>query len=102
MKILCICARGNSRSVALAWILKDHMNLDAIAIGIESAGQEAKDLLFKWADRIILVDKQFEDRIPEEFKDKLKIFDVGGDRFFRGFEPELITMFVDYINKEGL
>ena len=102
MKILCICARGNSRSVALSWILKDHLHLDALAMGLEANSEETKEMLYKWADRIILVDKNFLDFIPEQYRAKLKIFDVGGDRFFRGFEPELLQMYVDYINKEGL
>ncbi len=101
MKILCVCARGNSRSVALAYILKDQMNLDAIAIGIEAASEETKEMLYKWADKIILVDKTL-DKIPEKYRSKLKIWDVGRDRFFRGFEPELLQIYTDYIKKEGL
>ena len=102
MKILCVCSRGNSRSVALAWILKDHLHLDALAMGIDTNSEETKNVLYDWADRIILVDKIFEERIPKEYKTKLKIFDVGGDRFFRGFEPELLQIYINYINKEGL
>lgn len=102
MKILCVCARGNSRSVALAWILKDHLGLDAIAMGIEANSPETKDMLFKWADKIVLVDKSFEPQIPDEFKPKLKIYDVGGDRFFRGFEPELLNMYSEYLQKDPL
>ena len=102
MKILCICARGNSRSVALAWILKDHLGQDAIAMGIEAASKKTKEMLYKWAEKIILVDNQFLDQIPEEYKEKTKVWHVGGDRFFRGFEPELLQMYVNFINTEGL
>lgn len=102
MKILCVCARGNSRSVALAWLFKDHLNQDAIAMGIRAAGDEVKYLLYKWAEKIILVDEEFKDEIPEEFRDKLKIWHVGGDRFFRGFEPELLQMYIDYMNNDPL
>lgn len=102
MRVLCICERGNSRSVALAWILKDHMNQEAIAVGIRTMGQETKDLLFKWADRIILVDKRFEPEIPEEFRQKTKVWDVGPDKFFRGFDQELLNTYLSYLNGEGL
>jgi predicted protein tyrosine phosphatase len=102
MKILCICARGNSRSVALGWILKDHLGHDAIAMGIEVASPETQNMLFDWAEKIILVDKTFENKIPNKYKNKLKIWDVGGDRFFRGFEPELLNMYTNYLNTEGL
>ena len=102
MKILCICARGNSRSVALAYLLKDHLNLDAIAMGIEAASDETKEMLFNWADKLILVDNQFENKIPDQYKNKLKIWHVGGDRFFRGFEPELLNMYAEHINNGEL
>lgn len=102
MKILVVCARGNSRSVALAWILKDHMNLDAIAMGIRAAADDTKDMLYKWADKIILVAGAFKDEIPEEYRGKLKVWDVGEDRYFRGFEPDLLQQYTDFLSKEGL
>ena len=102
MRILCLCERGNSRSVALAWILKDHMGQNAIASGMRTMDDETKELLYKWADRIILVDKNFEPEIPEQYKLKLKIWDVGPDRFFRGFEQSLLDTYVKYINEEGI
>ena len=102
MKILCLCERGNSRSVALAWILKDHMGHNAIASGMRTMDDETKELLYNWADRIILVDKIFESEIPGQYKPKLKIWDVGPDRFFRGFEQSLLDTYVKYINEESL
>lgn len=100
-KIVTVCARGNSRSVALAFIFKDVLGHDAVAIGIESAGDDLKELLFTWADKIILVDETFKDLIPNKYKDKLLVWHVGVDRFFRGFEPDLLDMYKDYIEKEG-
>ena len=102
MRILCLCERGNSRSVALAWILKDHMGHNAIASGMRSMDDGTKKMLYEWADRIILVDKSFENEIPEEYKSKLKVWDVGPDRFFRGFEQSLLDTYVKYINEEGI
>ena len=102
MKILCLCERGNSRSVALAWILKDQMGHDAIAGGMRTMSDRTKRILYKWADKVILVDKTFENEIPEEYRNKLKVWDVGPDRFFRGFELELLNMYTNFINAEGL
>lgn len=99
-KILTICAMGNSRSVALAFSLKE-MKYDAIAMGIEIASDDTQKMLFEWANKIILVDKRFEHKIPEIYKEKLLIWDVGGDRFFRGFEPELMDMYTTYWKMEG-
>lgn len=104
-KILVICARGNSRSVALAYVFKDYLQQDAIAIGIEAANKDTKQMLFKWAEKIILVAGEFEEKlrkeIPKKYIDKLLIWNVGGDRFFRGFEPELLEIYKDYIKIEG-
>ena len=104
MNILCLCERGNSRSVALAWMFKDYMlpAHNAIAGGMRTMDDETKKMLYEWADRIILVDKMFENEIPEEYKLKLKIWDVGPDRFFRGFEQSLLDTYVKYINEEGI
>lgn len=96
MKVLTICERGNSRSVCLAHILKD-IGHDALAMGILSASEETKEMLFEWAEKIILVDKRFEDKIPEKYKGKLVIYDVGPDRYFMGHHPELDQMFKNYL-----
>lgn len=101
MKIVCICERGNSRSVALAWLLKDGLGWDAVAIGIRAAGPELKSFLYQWADKIILVDAQFTSEIPEEYREKLLVWDVGLDRYFRGFEPSLLQLYKDYMRTEG-
>ena len=100
MKILCLCERGNSRSVALAWLLKDGMGFDALAIGMRAASEETKNMLYQWADKIILVDKDFEDEIPDEHKNKLRVWDVGKDRFFGGFSRELLAMYRNYMARD--
>ena len=98
-KFLCICERGNSRSVCLAWMLKDHLGQDAIAMGIKAAKPATQKMLMDWADFILLCDKTFEDLIPKKYKKKLHIFDVGPDRYFRGFEEDLIRQYADYFNQ---
>ena len=102
MKILTVCQRGNSRSNSLAYILKDGYGMDAIAIGLESNGEEAKNFLYEWADRIILVDKRFIEKIPEKYKEKLRVWDVGPDRFFLGVVPELMQLYQDYMKNDPL
>lgn len=101
MRILTICARGNSRSVILGWLLKDHLGHDAIAMGIESNSEETKRMLYRWAEKIILVDKTFFSQIPDDIKHKVKIWDVGGDRFFQP-HPDLVNIYLEYLNKEGI
>ena len=101
MKILCLCERGNSRSVALAWLLKDGLNLDAIAAGVKAMGNDTKHMLCKWADKIILVQEELKEFVPEEYWDKMVIWEVGRDRFFRGFEQDLLNQYKEYMKKEG-
>jgi predicted protein tyrosine phosphatase len=101
LKILCICQRGNSRSVALAYIFKDMLDQDAIAIGIEAASNDTKEMLFEWADSIIVVDETLADGIPNTYWSKLNVWDVGPDRYFLGFHPELLEQFAKYINENG-
>lgn len=102
-KILCLCSRGNSRSVCLAWMLKDMMGLpDVIASGLDILSDESKKMLCDWADKIIVVDETLKDKVPEDSRDKMVVWDVGGDKYFRGFEQELIEKYANYINKEGI
>ena len=100
MKILCVCQRGNSRSVALAYIFKDRLNQDAIAMGIRTASDETKQMLYDWADSIILVDGKFANEMPIRHIGKTKVWDVGPDRYFLGFHPDLLRQYEEYVNKE--
>lgn len=102
-KVLTVCERGNSRSVALAFVLKDYTigKPEAIACGIKSTSKETFAMLADWADTIVLVDKKFEQDIPKKYKVKLKICDVGPDIYFRGFETSLLLQYTDFLTKEG-
>ena len=99
-KILCVCQEGNNRSVVLASVLKNEKQFDAIAIGIRKSSLETQTMLFDWADIIILVDDTFKDEIPVRYVNKLKIWNVGQDRFFNGFNQELLNMYRQFIRQE--
>ena len=104
MKIVCLCQRGNSRSVALAWILKDkmrEMKHEVIATGMLVTSRQTRRMLYDWADLIILVVGRYKHWIPEEYHHKLRVWDVGSDIYFRGFDDGLIKMFEEYIKNEG-
>lgn len=102
MKILCLCHRGNSRSVALAWILKEERGHEAIASGVDVIGEDTRKMLYDWAEKIILVDKRYEHWIPTEYRKKLWIWDVGRDSYFNGFDKKLIKKFNRYIDEYKL
>lgn len=100
MKILCVCQKGNSRSVALAWFLRTEYGHETIPIGIRSLTDETKKMMYEWADLIILVSKRYRSEIPEEYRKKLKIWHVGTDIWFKGFADDLITKYRYYMGKE--
>lgn len=98
---LCVCERGNCRSVHLAGILKEDLHQDAIALGITAAALYTQVLLGEWADHIVLCDQELMDLVPEPWKAKLLLFDVGEDRFFQGWNPTLITLFRNHLNEHA-
>lgn len=102
-KILCLCQRGNSRSVALAWYLKDKVGHEAIAIGMTASSRQTREMLYKWADLIVLViGDRYKHWIPEEYHRKLKVWDVGSDVYFRGFDHELMVKHKKQLARIGL
>ena len=102
MKVLCTCENGNSRSVALAYILKRQYGFDALAMGLHVSMPQTKDMLFDWADQVVLTDATLIGEIPNRVLGKLKIYDVGEDRYFKGFKRELLDQFRQYLENDPL
>jgi len=102
MKVLCVCRNGNSRSVALAWLLKHKHGQDALAMGLRKNSHETQALLYKWADLIILTASKYAEEIPEAFRAKLRVWDVGPDTYFQGFSQELLAQYEVYMKRDGL
>ena len=96
-----MCRRGNSRSVALAYLFKHKLKYEAIAVGLHQHSAETYKMLYDWADWIIVVDKKLAYRVPAEYSDKLKVWDVGSDRWFKGFDESLTNQFTAYIRRDG-
>lgn len=93
-----MCQRGNVRSVALAYLLKDyHGGHDAVAIGWQTAGKELKDFLFTWADKIIVLEPYMCQHVPEAYKAKTEIYDVGPDGYGNPRHPGLLEKLRGYI-----
>jgi hypothetical protein len=102
VKVLTVCQGGNSRSVCLAYILKRHKAHDAIAMGLEAASPATQQMLYQWADRIALTDKRFAESIPPEFRHKLRIYDVGPDRWKAHYSRDLRQMFYRLLESQPL
>jgi hypothetical protein len=101
MKILCLGRKGDSRSAALAWLLKQKGH-DAIAVGMRCMGSDTRKMMLDWSDKIILLHEKCGEGVPEEYWSKLKIWEVGRDTYMRNFDPLLVERLVNNIEKEGL
>jgi predicted protein tyrosine phosphatase len=100
-RFLCLCEGGNSRSVGLAFILKHYCDADAIAAGWRFMSSEALDMLYEWADRIVVMQPYISEKVPEKYADKVSVCDVGEDRYFRP-DSKLINLCGTWAEREGL
>lgn len=102
MKVLCLCQKGNMRSVALAFLLKKEHGVDALAMGLQTSSPETQRMLFEWCDWMILTSRRYLDLIPEPYRPKLKVWHVGTDRWFTGYAPDLVQQFQDFLQDDPM
>lgn len=96
-RVLCVCQKGNSRSVALAWLLKRDRKADALAVGIQTASAETFEYLCLWAQIIILTDRRLDGAALDAYRAKVVHFDVGTDVWFHGYDTDLIERYRAFI-----
>jgi len=101
MKILCICQKGNSRSVGFAWLLKMKYRVDALACGFKTQSDLTKNMLYEWADYIILMAPQYRDLIPMQYSEKLLVLNVGHDTYFKGIDESLVEQCEKFLSLHG-
>jgi hypothetical protein len=104
MRVLTVCARGNSRSAALAYFLKDGLGYDdVLACGIYTTKPDTFEMLGHWADKIFVVgEKNLYDQIPEQFKKKTVNIDIGVDQWANPMHPELQALLRQIMMNEKL
>lgn len=91
MKILTVCRAGLVRSVSLMDVLKLHFEpTDVLAAGIDFNSTGTLTDLFKWADKIIVMEDRYRLRIPEEYEQKILVCEVGPDTYGTPKHPTLI------------
>lgn len=95
-KFLTVCEGGNVRSVSLAFLLKNN-GQDAVAASWRWNSPETLALLCEWADYVYVMQDEFKEKIPERFRDKVGIADVGPDRFGNPLHPELIQILSPWV-----
>lgn len=80
MRILCICGKGNVRSVATKYALNRRGYNDVIAVGSRLVSQLTLDMLCCWADVILLAKHNHGERILDELRCKVnQVFTIGED-----------------------
>jgi len=81
MNFLCICAGGNIRSRAVAHHLMYRLGHEALSASHDKQGDVTLVMLCEWADRIVLAQPQYIERIPARYRTKVKVLDIGPDEF---------------------
>ena len=103
-----MCQGGHVRSVALKYILKYTYGHDVLACGWESNTLETREMLYNWADAIIIMQREFIRYVPEQHHNKpdgtrkLFAYDVGPDNYGNPFHPGLQEQLRQMIRRHGL
>lgn len=70
------------RSVALADVLKLHFEpTDVLTAGIDFNTSETLDMLYQWADTIVVMQQHYRDKIPKKYRSKVLTCEVGPDTY---------------------
>ncbi len=70
-------------------MLKATLQYDAVACSWKDIAPETRDMLCLWADGIIVMEAYMFDKIPEQFRSKTTVVDVGEDVWCNPFHPAL-------------
>jgi hypothetical protein len=102
IKILCICQRGNCRSVGTRYCLNERGYNNVIAIGWRNTSIETLKMLSDWAE-IILVAKPYHGDYFSSGKKKVnKEFTIGEDKWGNPMHKDLHRIVNRQLDKIGL
>ncbi len=90
-RVLCCCSGGQVRSVGCRYLLCDAWGMQKVlACGLDKNDAETLEMLFRWADVILVVGEQrLADKIPAEHRAKMYHLDIGLDTYRNCFSREL-------------
>ncbi len=71
-------------------------------MGLRKNSHDTQKMLYEWADVVILTAGKYVGEIPEAYRSKLKVWDVGTDVWFKGFSKDLLSKYQAFIAAEGL
>lgn len=104
MKFLVLCAGGNIRSRAIVHHLMYRLGKDALSASHEKQPEDTLAMLCAWADRIVVAQPHYVERINPMFRDKVKVIDVGPDSYGSPWHfilQEQVTRLIGEWEKEG-
>jgi len=109
MRILCVCAGGNTRSVTLATLLKyNYGGHDALAASAEKNDPITLRMLYEWANLVIAVDKEvylcmeeLEEKVAPAQTKKVILLDIGQDKWGMSMHPDLIPIACKLLEAHG-
>ncbi len=102
MNILCVCRGGNVRSVAAKMILHRYFGHQTLAAGWENNDESTFDYLSNWADRIVVMNEEFKNKIPSVQQDKIIVLHVGNDIWGDPYNEDLQSLVFNEILKNSL
>lgn len=103
MAILVVCKKGNVRSVALAKLIKDRGIKDVVTSGVDVLLPRSWDVLGEWADKIFVVgESELTSHVPQKFKDKVRHYDIGYDRWGSPTSEELTDLLKQMTYRQGI
>ena len=98
VKILTVCSAGLIRSVSMTDVLKVRcVDVDVIPVGIDANSKATLNMMYEWADHIILMMEEWRPRVPSAYRHKVKVCDVGPDVYGNSRHPELIKQDWDWV-----
>ncbi|MEK7180371.1 MAG: hypothetical protein AAB706_02760 [Patescibacteria group bacterium] len=100
--ILCICEHGNNRSVTMAFLLKYVDNFETLTAGLAYHSPETLKMLFEWADVITVPEEKLLALIPEDYKSKVKFYNIGPDVYPRPFNKKLLEKAKEVMGKDKI
>lgn len=98
-RFLTMCFGGNVRSVGLARALKEQHGQEAIAVGHGFVSTPTMHMLCVWADYIMPMQDELKVYVPDQFRAKVRVIDVGPDRYHIPTHPDL-QLFFSRITRE--
>lgn len=96
---LCVCQYGHSRSVALCRVLHAK-GQQAIAVGLGTA-PEWLPFLCNNANKILVLERNYINHIPFDYREKVMEFHVGPDVWSNPYDKALYTL-LEQMVKERL